>query len=231
MKLCCLQHVAFEGPAWIASWAEVNAITLYTADLYRNAALPPGSEFDGLVVMGGPMGTNDEYRHHWMAPEKKLIARAVEAGKPVLGICLGAQLIAAALGSKVYPNPRKEIGWFPVDKAAEADRSPFGADLPQRFTAFHWHGDTFDLPTGAVRLAQSQACTNQAFAIESHVLGLQFHLEATQASITALVENCREDLVPASAVQNEQDIRTGFSYLDGTHAVMARLLDRLFKAP
>ena len=229
MKLSCLQHVAFEGPAWIESWARGKAITLETAELFRNAPLPRTEDFDGLVVMGGPMGVNDAYKYRWMGAERELIALAIEAGKPVLGICLGAQLIAAALGSKVFPNPRKEIGWFPLDKTAGDDRSAFSGDLPQRFTALHWHGDTFDLPRGAVRLAKTPVCLNQAFAINDKVLGLQFHLEATRESIAALIENCRDELVPAAAVQSEQEIRTGFSHLDGTHAVMGRLLDRLFK--
>ena len=228
MKLICLQHVEFEGPAWIGRWVEKNAMELKTVGLFRSESLPAPGEFDGLVVMGGPMGANDEHRFHWMAPEKDLIARAVQLGKPTLGICLGAQLIASALDAGVYPNPKKEIGWFPLDKTAEADQSDFGALLPGRFTAMHWHGDTFDLPQGAVHLARSQACVNQAFAYKDHVLGLQFHLEATQDSIEALIENCRDELVPASMVQSETRIRTGCSGLEATHAVLEGLLKRLF---
>jgi GMP synthase-like glutamine amidotransferase len=228
MKIVCLLHVPFEGPAWIGSWAKENSLALEEVALFRGAALPQAADFDGLVVMGGPMGVNDEYRFNWMQPEKALIATAVQQGKPTLGICLGAQLIASALGSRVYPNPRKEIGWFPVDKTAQAEGSVFGTALPKRFTALHWHGDTFDLPPEAVHLASSPACVNQAFAYKDNVLGLQFHLEATPASVDALIENCRNEIVEASTVQNEQEIRTGYSFFSGTHAVMAKLLKQLF---
>jgi GMP synthase-like glutamine amidotransferase len=229
MKLVCLQHVAFEGPAWIGSWAEKNGLALETIGLYRNDPLPRTADFDGLVVMGGPMGANDGYRFHWMEPEKELITQAVLQGKRILGICLGAQLIAAALGSRVYPNSKKEIGWFPLNKAPGADQSVFGAMLPQRFSALHWHGDTFDLPPGAIRLASTPACVNQAFAFRDTVLGLQFHLEATREGTEALIENCRDELVPATAVQSEQEIRTGYGLLEGTHALMEKLLERLFQ--
>ena len=228
MKLVCLQHVAFEGPAWIGSWAGEKGLALETVGLYRGDPLPRPADFDGLVVMGGPMGANDGYRFHWMDPEKELIAQAVLKGKRVLGICLGAQLIAASLGSRVYPNPKKEIGWFPLDRAAGADASIFGSLLPRRFTALHWHGDTFDLPPGAAHLASTPACVNQAFAFKDTVLGLQFHLEATREGAEALIENCREELVPAAAVQSEQEIRTGYGFLEGAHALMDKLLAQLF---
>jgi GMP synthase-like glutamine amidotransferase len=228
MRLVCLQHVAFEGPAWIGSWAEQNGLGLKTIGLYADEPLPRPADFDGLVVMGGPMGANDGYRFHWMEPEKELIAHTVLQGKRVLGICLGAQLIAAALGSRVYPNSKKEIGWFPLDRASGVDASNFGSVLPRRFTALHWHGDTFDLPPGAVHLASTPTCTNQAFAFKDTVLGLQFHLEATRAGTEALIENCRDELVPASAVQTEQEIRTGYGFLEGTHDLMGKLLARLF---
>ena len=230
MKLACLQHVAFEGPAWIGSWAEKNGLTLRTFGLYGGDPLPRPDDFDGLVVMGGPMGANDGYRFHWMEPEKELIARSVLQGKRVLGICLGAQLIAAALGSRVYPNAKKEIGWFPLDKVPDAEKSAFGALLPRRFTAFHWHGDTFDLPPGAIHLARTAACANQAFAFNDTVLGLQFHLEATREGAEALMENCRDEMVPAATVQNEQEVRTGYGFLEDAHTLMDKLLAQLFAA-
>jgi GMP synthase-like glutamine amidotransferase len=228
MRLVCLQHVVFEGPAWIGSWAERNGLELETIGLFRGDPLPQPTDFDGLVIMGGPMGANDGHQFHWMAPEKELIARTVLKGMPVLGICLGAQLVAAALGSKVYPNAKKEIGWFPLDKAPEADRSVFGAVLPRRFSALHWHGDTFDLPPGAVHLASTPSCANQAFAFKDTALGLQFHLEATREGTEALIENCRDELVPAATVQSEAEIRTGCGFLETTHALMDRLLGQLF---
>lgn len=229
MKLICLQHVAFEDPAWIGHWAEKNGMELEIVALFQGQPLPRPEEFDGLVIMGGPMGANDDQRFPWMPPEKQFIANVVQSAKPTLGICLGAQLIAASLGADVYPNPKKEIGWFPLENVPGADQSDLGALLSRRFTALHWHGDTFDLPRGAVHLARSQACENQAFAYKETVLGLQFHLEATRESIDALIENCRNELVPASMVQSETQIRKGYSALESTHALLDALLNQLFR--
>jgi GMP synthase-like glutamine amidotransferase len=228
MKIACLTHVPFEGPAWIAEWAGLNGHSIHTTALYEGQALPGPADQDALVVMGGPMGVQDDHLHHWLAAEKQFIQQAVAQNKIVLGICLGAQLIAAALGGRVYPNPRKEIGWFPVHKTGDAEQSPLGNIFPDRFTALHWHGDTFDLPEGAVHLAASQACHNQAFQYKTHVLGLQFHLEATRPGLDALIENCRHELTPAHSIQSEKDIRTGYSYIDNCNALMSRLLDHLF---
>ena len=145
--------------------------------------------------MGGPMSVNEEAVHPWLRPEKRLISQSIEVGKTVLGICLGAQLIASALGARVFPNARKEIGWFPV-------RRPTGSvpDLARLFAdgieVFHWHGETFDLPHGAVKFLESDACENQAFSLGSRVLGLQFHLETTHASAASLMENSRHEMLP-----------------------------------
>jgi GMP synthase-like glutamine amidotransferase len=126
------------------------------------------------------------------------------SGKPVLGICLGSQLIASAMGAKVYPNSVKEIGWFPIYGVSSSDRSIFR--FPQSVQAFHWHGETFDLPTGATHLAKSDGCENQAFQLGQSVIGLQFHLETTLQSAQDLVKHCRDELVLAPYIQTEKEI-------------------------
>jgi GMP synthase-like glutamine amidotransferase len=208
MRTHCLQHVAFEGLGSIAPWLlEAGHAISYTR-FFESAALPKLEEIDGLIVMGGPMSVNDEARFPWLVPEKAMIRDAVQARKPVLGVCLGAQLIASALGASVYANPCKEIGWFPVKAVAAAEEAPFPIfRFPAEVEVFHWHGETFDLPAGAVHVAASAGCPNQAFQFGPSAIGLQFHLETTPESLGELVANCRAELVPAVFVQPEAAIR------------------------
>ncbi|MBM4001349.1 MAG: amidotransferase [Planctomycetes bacterium] len=194
MRVRWLQHVPFEGLGTIEAYLVGSGHFVQAARLYDRAALPSTGEFDWLIVMGGPMGVRDEVRYPWLVEEKRLIERAIRDEKRVLGICLGAQLIANVLGAPVYPNGCREIGWYPVTRAPEAEQSPFGSAIPPTLDAFHWHGDTFDLPTGAVHLAASAACARQAFSYGPRVLALQFHLESTPESVASLIENCPGDL-------------------------------------
>jgi len=162
------------------------------------------NSIDMVIAMGGPMSVNDEDRLPWLVSEKQFIHDAVLRGIPVLGVCLGAQLVAAAMGARVYRNSVKEIGWFPVRAVpAPADSFAFPGECP----AFHWHGETFDLPAGAIRIAETEGCKNQAFQLNRNVIGLQFHLETTPESVSALLENCREDIVPGPYVQREDELR------------------------
>ncbi len=164
----------------------------------------------------------------WLVDEKRFLREAIHAGVPVLGICLGAQLIASALGARVYPGPHKEIGWFDIDGVAD----PEGVfDFPERMQVFHWHGETFDLPPGAVPLARSAACKHQAFRIGHRVLALQFHLETTAESLDALVTNCRDELVDGTDIQTEDRLRAAPAEAFVTiNRMMAALLDRLTTA-
>jgi len=193
MRIHCLQHVPFEGPAAIGDWAHERGHKLIITRLDRGQHLPAIGTFDWLLVMGGPMGVADRQRHAWMSPEIELVAGAVDAGRRVLGICLGAQLLAHALGARVYPAFGREIGWFGVKTVGgRGPEDAFG--LPPRFTPLHWHGDTFDLPAGAVHLAAGPLCGIQAFAFGPRVVGLQFHLESTPDSVAALVDHCAGEI-------------------------------------
>jgi GMP synthase-like glutamine amidotransferase len=225
MHFHILQHVPFEGPGSILSWLETRRADVTYTRFHEAPALPSGAEFDALVIMGGPMSVNDETALLWLVDEKRFVAEAVRAGKPVLGICLGAQLIASALGARVYPAPQKEIGWFPVNRVGQA---PGGFLFPERVTVFHWHGETFDLPQGAVRLAGSEACANQAFQLGPRTIGLQFHLETTPASADAIISGCRDELVPSKFVQSESELRQApASAYWVINDLMGRLLDYL----
>jgi len=221
-----LQHVPFEGPGYIVTWAADNGHTLTGTRLYADESLPDMS-FDWLIIMGGPMSVYDERRHSWMIAEKDFIRKAIRADKTVIGICLGAQLIANALGGKVYPNPKKEIGWFPV--YLTGNEYPVTRDLPAMFDVLHWHGDTFDLPEEAIHLMYSEACRQQAFIYKDKVLGLQFHWETTQETLKQMVDNCRHELVEDLFVQNEASVLKGAEMSGQNNSYLVRILDHLSK--
>jgi GMP synthase-like glutamine amidotransferase len=199
-----LQHVPFEGPGSILPWLSRRGADVTSTPFFVDACLPDPADVDFLIVMGGPMSANDEADLPWLAQEKQFIRETIVAGRPVLGICLGAQLIASALGARVYQNPLKEIGWFEIDRSGVAE--PGEVILPDRALVFHWHGETFDLPPGATRLASSVGCLNQAFQIGPLVVGLQFHLEVTPESVGEMVAHGRHELVPDRFVQSEAAI-------------------------
>jgi GMP synthase (glutamine-hydrolysing) len=225
MQLHVFQHVPFEGPANIATWAADRGHDIDRTRLYAGETPPSVDAMDWLVVLGGPMGATDDEEYPWMAVEKERIRAAIDDELPVLGVCLGAQLIADVLGADVYPHDHSEIGWFPVQTTDQAGASPFTADLPAQFTAFHWHGDTFDLPDGATRLYETEACTNQAFVYDGHVLGLQFHLESTRESIDDLV--AASDIDGGPYVQEGDRLRGDAEQLDSVRARLYTVLDAM----
>ncbi|VAX11872.1 Glutamine amidotransferase, class I [hydrothermal vent metagenome] len=179
---------------------------LSATHLYTNQALPLLNDIDWLIVMGGPMGVYDDDLHPWLRAEKKFIRDAIDSGMIVLGICLGAQLIADALGARVYKNPDKEIGWFNIHRSEEADGSILAKEIPEQVEVFHWHGDTFDIPHGATLLAESTACKNQGFIMDERVLAFQFHLETTGESAMSLIDNCGDELDGSAYVQSKNEM-------------------------
>jgi GMP synthase-like glutamine amidotransferase len=226
MRAHVFEHVSFEGPGSISHWLKDAGYEITYTRFLNSADLPALESIDLLVVMGGPMSVNDEDQYPWLAWEKKFICEMIRLGKPVLGICLGAQLIASAAGARVYPNPAKEIGWFPVQGLSSEDRSVFS--FPQSLDVFHWHGETFDLPPGAVRIAQSNGCKNQAFQLGRSAIGLQFHLETTPETAREIVVNCRDELTPSQYVQTEDEILSaGPGRYQIINQVMNRILDFL----
>lgn len=200
-----MQHVPFEGTGSIAAWLSERNAQVTRTSFFESAELPELKGLDLIIAMGGPMSVNDEDTLPWMKAEKQFIRDAIRLNVPVLGICLGAQLIANAIGSRVYGNREKEIGWF------EIESTPSGKHVfrfPPKATVFHWHGETFDLPPGSVRLARSAACANQVFQMGDRVIGLQFHLEMTPESIDSIIHNCRHELTEAAFVQTEPEMRS-----------------------
>ncbi|WP_456434161.1 type 1 glutamine amidotransferase [Thermosulfuriphilus sp.] len=205
-RLHYLQHVPFETPGLIIDWAKSAGFEISKTALYSGDGFPPLGEIDLLVVMGGPMGVHDDEAYPWLKEEKNFLSQALKERIPTLGICLGAQLLAAILGAGVRRNSYKEIGWFPVELTKAGRDHPLCQDIPDRFLAFHWHGDTFDIPAGGVHLARSEACENQAFLYEDYVLGLQFHLEVGPENVAALVEHCEHEITEAPFIQSKEAI-------------------------
>jgi len=217
-----LQHVPFEDIGSIARWLKRQKATTTYTRFFEDDSLPPIEDPDLVIIMGGPMSVNDESTLPWLGAEKEFIRDTIQQGVPMLGICLGAQLIAAALGARVYRNSRREIGWFPV-RSVPSNENTF--HFPEAFYAFHWHGETFDLPESSVQLARSERCAHQAFQIGRHTLGLQFHLETTPDSAQALIDNCRDEMEESPDIQSERHI-TAFpasGYLK-TNCLMDELL-------
>lgn len=223
------QHLPFEDSAGILDWAKTRghetARTLFS-EPYR---LPPLANVDWLIILGGFMNACQHNEYPWLTEEKAFLREAAGAGKLVLGVCLGAQIIADAFGGRVYRNPEPEIGWHPVELTDAGRRSRIFGGLPPRFTAFHWHGDTFDLPPGAVHTVRSAVCPNQAFEYaDGRVVGLQFHLETTDASMEKLIGNCADELVSGRPyIQSAADMRAGSGLLPGLNRMMTVFLDRM----
>ncbi len=227
LRLHYLQHVPFEGLGQIRPWAETIGAAVTATRFDQDRQLPRMDTFDFLVIMGGPMSTGDTNRYPWLVPEQHFIREAIAVGKAVLGICLGAQLIAAALGSRVYPNAHREIGWFDIRRTPEGAGHAIGSCLPARLKVFHWHGDTFALPAGARRIAASTACRNQGFVLGQNVAGLQFHLETTPQSLEALIANGGADLKPGPYVQSPEAMRLENDCYRPNHDVLQAILDCL----
>lgn len=203
MRVLVFRHSLADGLGLIGDALDANSIAYDYADLYASPTSPAPlvNEADALILMGGSMSANDALP--FISSEIEHIRSAVRRGKPVLGVCLGAQLIAKALGARVYANHLREVGWEPITFKDSALRDPLFTGLTGAEVIFHWHGETFDLPAGAELLASSAACRNQAFRVGDRIYGLQFHLEVTPGMI---VEWCREDEACAGARDARQPI-------------------------
>ncbi len=227
MHIHYLQHVPFENAANITVWARNRGHAVTRTRLCDGEDLPSLDSFDWLVIMGGLMNIYEEEAYPWLVTEKKFIEEAVADGKFVLGICLGAQLIADVLGGAVTRHRHKEIGWFPVSLTEQGTLSPVFEGFPRHFDVFQWHGDTFSIPPGADKLAESPGCSNQAFQYAGHVVGLQFHLEYSIRSIDKMLRYCADEMVGGPGIQSAESIRGSYRNVPGTSRLLHRLLDNL----
>ena len=225
MIIHSLLHVPFEDTGYIRVWAEQNGHAFSETRLFSGEKLPDPDSYDLLVVMGGNMNIYDEEHYPWLAEEKNYLKTVIDSGTKVLGICLGAQLIASVLGADVTQHTVTEIGWFEVEKTADAETTTLGSRIPDRFLVFQWHGDTFTIPDGAVHLFTGAGCANQGFLYEENVLGLQFHLEITGRIIRNLIEDSPDETAKVS--ESVQSIPTILddSYHAPAYEIMARILE------
>ena len=202
MNVLVLQHISCEPPGVYEDVLVERGATIHRVEVDEGGELPAAGTFDAIVAMGGPMSATDDATLPWLTAEKRLIAEAVRGGTPYWGVCLGVQLLAAALGARVYAGEEPEVGLLPVELTAEGRADPVFAGAPADLVTLQWHGDTFDLPAGAVRLAGSDAYPNQAFRFE-RAYGVQFHLEVS-------TEMAREwAAVPAYAASLERTFGPG----------------------
>jgi len=223
-----LQHVPFEGIGNIETWAQSSVHTINSTRLYADEKLPSPDAFDLLIVMGGPMNVYEENAYPFLIREKRFIEQAIQNGKSVLGICLGSQLLATVLGAKVFKNKFEEIGWFPVEKTDEAKAKTLLSSLPERFTTFHWHGDTFEIPHGAKRIYKSEACANQGFIYGDKIIGLQFHPEVDETTLKLMIENEGDGITVNEFVQSPQTILEQQNF-KANAGMLATLLDEMTK--
>lgn len=220
MHLAILQHVAHEGPAALLEWTGTRGHDTRIWPLHAEPVLPGLDDFDGLIVLGGGMSVHDGAAHPWLEPERQLIRGALASGRPVLGICLGAQQLAHALGAKVLPGAEREVGFWTIRRIGAA------LPLPPELPVCHWHGDTFELPADAELLASSQACRNQVFVtVDGLGLGLQCHLEATPEWVDACCTHDADYLVPGRWMQQASRLRAERNAYPKMHRALHDLLD------
>jgi len=235
MRALVLQHVAIEGPGTLASYLKARGWTLETVALYEGARLPEDAQgYQAVIVMGGPMGVYDEAEYPFLSDEHQFLRHVMAQGVPLLGICLGSQLLAKALGARVYRNPQKEIGWYTVDLTPTGAADPLFAGLTSPVPVFQWHSDAFDLPVGATLLATSPLCPHQAFRYGDRVYGLLFHLELTPTIIHGWLKAFHDELVSLRGTIDPERIVAEMShrfvgYQQVGARVFANLIERVWE--
>lgn len=227
MKIYVLIHADFEQPGYIDLWVVYNKCELIKINCFENPVYPIVNEVDRLIIMGGPMGVYETDKYNWLTPEISFIKSVIDGGKKVLGICLGSQLIAAAMGAKVYPMKHKEIGWFMITWEKAALMNSLTKGVSRKTKVFHHHGDTFDLPQQATLMASSEGCMNQAYVIGNNVLALQFHLEIVPDLLNGMMTHSAA-VVPDRFVQTNERIQEGIYDVMQNHTDLATLLENMF---
>jgi GMP synthase-like glutamine amidotransferase len=224
MRIHCIRHEPFEGLAAINYWIQSNNFQLSFTQVYLGEQFPSVDNFDFLIIMGGSASVYDNERFPWLKEEKKFIQKAISHNKKILGICLGAQLLADALESKVYKGPGKEIGWFPLE--FNITGLPGLKFLPENLEVFHWHGDTFDIPEGAICIGSSELIPNQGFLFGRNVIALQFHCEMNVEQLTAMIDAAGHELMEGEPyIQSAKKIMEKVHLITSNNKLMFDFLD------
>ncbi|WP_440948147.1 type 1 glutamine amidotransferase [Methanosarcina sp. T3] len=230
MIIHVLQHSALNTLGTVEEYARTRGNPLESTRFYKTKNPPALDTFDLLIIMGGPMGIYDYDENPWLRDEKAFIKQAIEAEKPVLGICLGAQLLADVLGARVYENGNREMGWFLLKAVRTEENKPeFLKGLPEEITVFHWHSRTFDLPEGAVHLFRSEGCKNQGFIYKGRVVALQFHPEMNEERVESMIRRFGEEIVNGPFIQRKEEMLGQETYLAETKKFMFAVLDKFEK--
>lgn len=229
MRVHFLQHVECDGPGNIRQILKSRNHTQTSTRLYLDEAFPPMGDFDWLIILGGDMGVHDEDTFAWLSREKTFIKAAIKANKRILGICLGAQLIAHVLGAMVRKSQHQEIGWFPITPLAGIKETLLSDVITGSMQAFHWHQDTFDIPDGAIAIAESKACHHQGFVYGRRVVGLQFHLEITREAASDFLEDCGQSMKKGPYIQPSSEILSNGKGFAQSRGIMSAVLEAMEK--
>ncbi len=241
LRIHALFHTDYADLSFIKQWARAHNHPITVSRSYDNDNLPTLDSFDWLIVMGGPMSVHDEDKYSWLIKEKRLIKQAVDAGKTVIGICLGAQIIAHCLGAEVKPSGVKEIGWLPMQLTEAGQAHPLLQNLPKDFTVFHWHGEGFDCPKGASIIAETQAWPNQGFIYQTPkhkahgtwVFAWQCHFEVTRESLPKMVSNGNAAIqsglkdYPETVQAPDEILALGDKYIEENNARLATMFNQI----
>ena len=225
MRIHYLLHIPEEQPAGAYLWGEKRGYCQSSTKFYQEDTLPSLDTFDLLIIMGGSMGIYQEVEFPWLKQEKLFIRQAIDKGKLVLGICLGAQLIADTLGAKVIKSSHSEIGWFPLTITKDGIENSYFNNLSKLSKVLHWHGDMFELPDVAQLLASSAGCQNQAFSYKENVLALQFHLEMTSQSLEDIIKLDEKSLIKDTYIQTKGEILANQNLLSTCNRAFFGMLD------
>lgn len=226
MRIHCILHETFEGLASINDWILKNNHTVSFTHTYLKESFPDVNSFELLIIMGGTASVYEEEKYTWLIEEKRFIHQAIINNRKILGICLGAQLLADILNAKVYKGPEKEIGWFPVHfNQTEMSGLSF---LPEKQTVFHWHGDTFDIPDHATKIGFSEAIPNQGFVYNDKIIALQFHLEMNENQVRLMLSHGKKELTTIGKyIQGENQILENLNFFADNNRLMYAILDYL----